>query len=206
MLFKRLSKLFLTGFAALLPVIVTLTLLWWLASGAEKVLGGIMRWFMPDWLYVPGMGLAAGLVLTLLVGMLLHAWVFRRLFRWFDQLMNRIPLVKTVYGAVRDLMQFMSGKKTEQFNHVVAIEFDQPPVRMIGFVTREDFSGLPDALHEDDRVAVYMPMSYQIGGYLVMIERSRLIPLDMSLEDAMRFSITAGMSVKQASPTPDVPK
>lgn len=202
MLFKRLSKLFLTGFAALLPVIVTLTILWWLASGAETVLGGFMRWFMPDWLYVPGMGLVAGLILTLLVGMLLHAWVFRRVFHWFDSLMNRIPLVKTVYGAVRDLMQFMSGKKTEQFNRVVAVEFGQPPVRVIGFVTREDFTGLPDALQEDDRVAVYMPMSYQIGGYLIMVERSRLIPLDMSLEDAMRFSITAGMSVKQASPMP----
>ena len=77
------------------------------------------------------------------------------------------------------------------------MDIGSPPIRLIGFVTREDLSGLPKALGEDDRVAVYLPLSYQIGGYMLFMPRSALIPIDMSLEDAMRFSITAGMSTKR---------
>lgn len=193
----RLSRYFITGLIAVVPVVVTLALLWWLGSGAETILGGMIRRVVPERIYVPGMGIAAGLAIILLVGMLVNAWFFGRLFRWLDGLMNRIPLVKTVYGALRDLMGFVGGKQAARFGQVVAVDLDQPPVRLIGFVTREDFTGLPAALGEDDRVAVYLPMSYQIGGYMLLVPRAALIPLDMSLEEAMRFSITAGMSMNK---------
>lgn len=197
MQFKRISRLFITGLVAVLPVVVTLAILWWLGSGAELVLGHIIRWIIPDRIYIPGMGIVTGLALILVVGALVNAWFFGRLFRWLDGLIGRIPLVKTLYSALRDLMGFMGGKQAGRFTQVVAVEIGQPPVRIIGFVTREDFTGLPDALGEDGRVAVYMPMSYQIGGYLLLVPRRALIPLDMSLDAAMRFSITAGVSVKK---------
>jgi uncharacterized membrane protein len=143
------------------------------------------------------MGIVTGLALVLVVGSLVNAWFFGRLFHWLDGLIGRIPLVKTLYGALRDLKGFMSGKQAGRFNQVVAVELGQPPVRIIEFVTREDFTDLPDALGEDGRVAVYMPMSYQIGGYLLFVPRRALIPLDISLDAAMRFSITAGVSMKK---------
>ena len=194
--------MFLTGLAAVLPVIVTLSLLWWLGTTAERFLGGIIRSITPGGFYLPGIGIVAGLIIILLTGMLVDAWFFGSLFRWFEGLMNRIPLIKTVYGAVRDLTDFIGGKETAGFNQVVAVDIGSPPMRLIGFVTRENLDGLPAALGEDDRVAVYLPLSYQIGGYMLFIPRSALIPLDMSLEDAMRFSITAGMSTKRAEAPP----
>jgi len=69
-------------------------------------------------------------------------------------------------------------------------------IRLIGFVTSEDFSGLPQASKAADKstVGVYLPMSYQIGGYTVYLPKSQVDPLDMSIEDAMRFTLTAGVS------------
>jgi uncharacterized membrane protein len=64
-------------------------------------------------------------------------------------------------------------------------------------VTREDFSSLPGKLGASDTVGVYLPMSYQIGGYTVFLPRSAIEPIDMSVEDAMRFTLTAGMSSAQ---------
>jgi uncharacterized membrane protein len=67
------------------------------------------------------------------------------------------------------------------------------PLRLIGFITREDFGDLPVGIGGDDAVAVYLPMSYQIGGFTTMVPRSAVQPVDMSIEQAMRFAVTAGM-------------
>ena len=70
-------------------------------------------------------------------------------------------------------------------------------LHLIGFVTREDFRGTPFGLADADTVAVYLPMSYQIGGYTVLLPRRLIEPIDMSVEDALRFAVTAGMSRTQ---------
>lgn len=193
---RSLSKIFFTGLAALLPIVVTVSIVWWLGATFETFLGGLFKLVIPERFYLPGLGIALGIVLTFGVGLLTKAWLFRKIFEWWDGLFNRIPLVKTVYGAVRDFMSFVSGDASEQFNRVVLVEFDQPAMKLMGFVTREDFSQFNN-LGDDDEVAVYFPMSYQIGGYTLFLPKSRLVPVDMPMEDAMRFVVTAGLSVQK---------
>lgn len=190
---RSLSKIFFTGLAALLPIVITIWVVWWLGATFETILGGLYKMVIPERFYVPGLGIALGLALTFLVGLLTKAWLFRKLFDWWDGVFNRIPLVKTVYGAVRDFMNFVSGDTGEHFNRVVIVEFDAPKAKLMGFVTREDFSAFPK-IADDDEVAVYFPMSYQIGGYTLFLPKSRLTPIDMPMEDAMRFVVTAGLS------------
>jgi len=90
-------------------------------------------------------------------------------------------------------MRFVSGDEGEDFDRVVAVQFDSPSMKLIGFVTREDFSQVP-GLVGDDEVAVFFPMSYQIGGYTLFLPKSRLEPVDMTAEDAIRMILTAGLS------------
>src|SRR5690606_17067310 len=125
-------------------------------------------------------------------GLLTRAWLFRRFFMLWDDLFNRIPLVKTVYGAVQDFMRFMSGGAGRSFDRVVMVDWNG--YRIVGFVTCEDWNALPAPLGEDERIAVYFPMSYQIGGYTVFMPRDRVRPVDMDMETAMRFVVTAGLS------------
>ena len=191
---KLVIRLFLTGLAAVLPVTVTLYVLYWLGSTAEAFLGGGLKMLIPDSLYWPGMGVAAGLVLVFAVGVLMRAWLFRKVFQWGERLVEQIPLVKALYGAVRDLMGFFSGSDKNTMRKAVMVTVGNTAVRLIGFITREDFGDLPAGIGGDDAVAVYLPMSYQIGGFTTVVPRSAIQPIDMSIEQAMRFAVTAGMS------------
>jgi uncharacterized membrane protein len=157
------------------------------------VLGAVVRVLLPDGAYPRGLGIALALGLIFGVGVLLEAVYFRRLMGWLEEVLNRIPLVKTVYGAVRDLMSLFSKAGTRKFSKVVMVKLPGIEARLVGFVTIEDFTGLAIVAGPGE-VAVYLPMSYTIGGYTVFLPRECLTPLDMSLEDAMRFVVTAGMS------------
>ncbi len=194
---RALSRTFLTGLAAILPLVVTLALLWWLGSTAEQVLGGLLQLILPEALYIPGMGIAAGVALIFGLGVLLRAYVVRWLFDWMEGLMQRIPVVKTIHGTLRDVTGLLSRDIHERFGQAVLVRFPGSDFKLVGFVTREDFAGLPDNLGGAETVAVYLPMSYQIGGYTLMLPRERVEPLGLSLEDAMRYALTAGVSARK---------
>jgi uncharacterized membrane protein len=195
---KGMTRTFLTGLAAILPIAITLALLWWLGTAAEKPLGGLLQRVLPDILYFPGLGLIVGLGLIFGIGILLRAYVVQGLFDWLEGWVQRIPVVKTIYGIVRDVMNVVSGDLQKQFGEAVLVTLPGTDYRLVGFVTREDFAGLPDNLGKEGTIAVYLPMSYQIGGYTLMLPRKQVEPLDLSLEDAMRYTLTAGVSARKS--------
>lgn len=211
---RRLARTFLTGLFVLLPIMVTLAIVMWLIGIAETVLGAFIRVLLPSNAYLPGMGLIVSLVLIFLVGVAMQAIFFRELVTWMEEQLERIPLIKTVYSAVKDLTGFFSraGSGSRRFGQVVQVQLPGMPIRMLGFVTLEDLEsvGLAGA-DGDEAVAVYLPMSYQIGGYTVLLPRRYLVAVDMGMEEAMRFLITAGLSRtpepegRPAPPTPPPP-
>lgn len=198
-----LTRTFLTGLAAILPFAVTLALLWWLGSTAETILGELLRYVLPEPLYFPGLGLMAGIGLLFVVGVLLRAYVVQGLFSLLESWMQRIPVVKTVHGIVRDVMDLFSGDLEKKFGEAVLVQFPGTDFRLVGFVTRRDFEGLPGNLGVKGTLAVYLPMSYQIGGYTVMLPSDRVEPLGLSLEDAMRYTLTAGVSAHRSEANGD---
>lgn len=191
---RSISKTFLTGLITILPVALTLYLLYWLVVSAEAALGGMIRLVLPENLYWPGMGSIAGLVVVFLIGLLMHAYVVRRLFTWGEQILYRLPLVKSVYGAIRDFFNYFSPDKKNEFEQVVAISIGDTGMQVIGFVTQAVQEDLPKDFREEDSILVYVPLSYMIGGYAVLMPRSAVRPLDMSMEEAMRFTLTAGVT------------
>jgi len=197
---KKIMRKFLAGLATILPVMITTYLLYWLAASAEKSLGGLIKLLLPEGWYWPGMGIAAGLILIFLIGLLMLAWGVRSLFAWGERIVLRIPLVKTVYGAVRDLIGFLTQAKDSGLHQVVAVTIGDKNIQLIGFVTREDLTGLPKEIGGHDKIAVYLPMSYQLGGYTVIVPRSAVQPVDMSLEEATRFVLTGGVTAGPSAP------
>ncbi len=199
---KRLGQTFLTGLGAILPIAVTLALLVWLGTTAEDLLGSTLRFLLPESGYFPGLGVIAGLGVVFAVGVLMRAYVVQGIFGWLESLLQRIPLIKTLYGTMRDLMGLFSGGLARQFGGAVVVQLPGTDYRLIGFVTRSDFSDLPDTLGQEGTIAVYLPMSYQVGGYTVMLPRSSVTPLELSVEDAMRFTLTAGVSARAEKTDP----
>jgi len=193
---KNLSKTFLTGMATVLPIAITLYLLYWFAASAEALLGGALQRLLPETWYWPGMGLLLSLVLILLVGTLMHAWAVRRLVQWAESLLYRVPVVRSVYGAIHDFFSLFSREAEAAASQPVMVRLEGIDAELVGFIMREDFTGMPAGLGGEDRVAVYLPLSYQIGGYTMVLPRAALRPLDMPMEEAMRFALTGGISTR----------
>jgi len=184
----------LTGLVAILPIALTLYLLYWLAISAESLLGGLIHLILPEALYWPGMGIIAGVGVLFAIGLLMHAYVFQQLLAMAEQLIYRMPLIKSVYRSIRDFFDFISLKQETGLQQVVAVRLGDTDMELIGFVTQTDPEKLPEGLQREDRVLVYLPMSYMIGGYAVLVPRDNIRPLDIRMEDAMRFALTAGVT------------
>jgi uncharacterized membrane protein len=192
---KKITRTFFTGLAVTLPVVATLYLLYWATLATERALDGLLRFVLPQAVYLPGLGLVLGVVLVFLVGLLMRTWAARKIFAWTERMMYRLPVIKTVYGTLRDFTNFVSRPQKQGAQQVVLVRLGGTDLRIMGFVTRDDLAGLPPGMSEPGVIMVYLPMSYQVGGYTVLVPRASVQPVDMSFEEAMRFTLTAGLSV-----------
>ncbi len=190
---KSIGRIFLTGTLTVLPVLATLYLVVWLVTTAERFVGKQLMWLIPDEYYRTGMGLLLAIVLIFAVGLLMHALLFRQAFGWAERLLLEIPLLRSVYGALRDLFGLFASQKRGEAMQVVSVTLPGTGMRALGFVTRAEFSDLPRGIGAQGEIAVYLPMSYQIGGYTLFMRRDQAVAVDMSREDAMKFILTAGL-------------
>lgn len=191
---KFIGKHILTGLITLLPVVVTLYLIYWLVISAESLLGELIHSWLPENAYRPGMGVAVFLLVAFAVGLLMHAYVVQRLFARGESLLYRLPVVRSIYPALRDFLNYFSSETRKEFDQVVAVALGDTGMEVIGFVTQADAARLPDEFRGEDNIVVYLPLSYMIGGYAVVLPRSAIRPVDMNMEEAMRFTLTAGVT------------
>lgn len=200
MVLRYLRDLFLKGLAFIAPIVITIALIVWLAGSFEEVIGGLLRSVLPEEAYVPGMGLVGGLGLILAVGLMANLFLVRWLARVVGDVLDSIPLVKSLYQGLRDVTRFFGPDAGDSLGRVVAV--DVGPGRLVGFVMQEQAT-LPVAgagtggrhgTGEDGPrlLAVYLPMSYQIGGYTLYVAEDRVTALDAGAEDAMRAILTGG--------------
>ena len=192
-MFKFLSKTLLTGFITLLPVVLTIYLLYWLGVSSEELMGKAFRSLFPDTKYFPGVGMLAGVIIVFIVGLMMNAYIVRKLFSVGEEVLYKLPLIKSVYRAFRDFFDFLSPNK-EGLGQVVAVTVNG--MELVGFITQEDPQRLPPSFRDRDCVLVYLPMSYMIGGYTLLIPRNELRRLNMTRDEAIRFVLTAGITGK----------
>lgn len=190
-------RLFFKGLAMIIPIALTLMIVVWLAGLAEAGVGRVIKVVLPaDW-YVPGMGLVGGILLVIAIGMLSHVWLFRKVIDFGEGILDRMPVIKTVYRATKDFVEYVSSSGGKNVNQVVMVRHPELKLGMMGFVTREDFTTLP--FGNEGEVAVYLPLSYQIAGYTIFVPREWCEPVDMPFEDALRLILTAGMARRSNS-------
>lgn len=188
---KAIGRILLTGFITLLPVVLTAYLIYWLAVTSESLMGNLLHWVVPESFYFPGIGMLAGLLVMFIVGLLMKAYLVQRVFALGEKMLYRLPLIKTIYRAFRDLFDFMSPKK-EGMGQVVAVTIYN--IEVIGFITQENKKRLPDTFRDGEHVLVYLPMSYMVGGYSILVKRDSIRLINMSMDEAMRFVLTAGIT------------
>jgi uncharacterized membrane protein len=196
---KALSNILMKGLAAVLPIGLTLYFVWWLASKAEALMRVLITVVVPPQDYLPGMGILIGLLLLFGIGSVVNAYIVRRALAVWDDFLARIPLVKTVYSAMRDISRLLpSGGQKRDLQSVVLFRVGE--ARLLGFITREHLPELAPQAGGADLVAVYFPLSYMLGGVTLYLPRHAIEPIDMPIEAAMRLAITGGMASTNSGP------
>ena len=184
-------RTFFRGLAAILPLALTGSLITWAVVSGEALLRSVIVIWLPEEQYWPGMGFVLSIALVFLTGLLLYSFVARRLYRAFTALLERIPVVKSIYGMFVDVARLVASGDERPFRRVVMVRMPEG-IELIGFLTREGFDDHPDI--GTDKLAVYLPMSYQLGGFTVIVPAENVRELDMTVEEALRFCVTAGVS------------
>jgi uncharacterized membrane protein len=187
---KALGGILLKGLVTILPISLTVYFVYWLGITTESLLSKPIKLAIGD-AYWPGMGLVTGFVILFVVGLAVNAFLVRRVLGLGEELLLRVPVVKTVYSAIRDMTRLVNtDKKKGDLDRVVTVDVGLG--RLIGFVTQEHANTLGIG-GGDDLVAVYLPMSYQIGGYTIYLPRSKVVETDLTVEQAMRIVLTGGV-------------
>ncbi|WP_317932131.1 DUF502 domain-containing protein [Halioxenophilus sp. WMMB6] len=191
---QKLFTLILQGLVTLLPLALTLYALYWLAATLETLCRELLILLLPNFWYFPGLGLITALALLVAGGLLMNVYGMRYLVGLANRLVQKIPLAKSIYASISDIITVFSLGKNSDLSSVVSVDMGNGYYQ-IGFVTGENAGA--KLFPGQDRVGVYMPMSFMIGGHTMYIKRDQLIPLDIGIEEAMRLAITGGAQKKQ---------
>lgn len=189
---NKIQKIFVSGLISFLPLAVTIYIVYAGVSIVENLLGTFLRRILPDHVYIPGFGFLTTLILIFLLGLLLNNFVTAGLLHKLQEKLTEVPLIKVVYSPLRDLMNlFSKGRGSDSLQKVVLVKFDSSK-ELLGLVTRENFKDLDQNLKiSDEKIAVYIPMSYGLGGYTMLINKSQVTPVNIPVEKAMSLALTA---------------
>ena len=190
------ASTFLRGLSVIVPVGLTIWIIVWLAISIETLLRRVFVFVLPEEYYLPGLGFALGVAIIYATGVLVQVFIVKQIWEALQRLLERIPLVKTVYSAISDFFGFFS-QQPDSGSMVVKVELVSG-ASLIGFVTDDAVDLGASAAGAGHRVAVYFPMSYQMGGYTLLVDADRVEPFDIPVEEAMRYVLTAGIQGRGA--------
>ena len=188
------TKLIFRGLATLLPISMTIYLTYWMLSAIENSFSKLIHSALGSNYIFPGIGILTTFVLVLTTGILMGFFPFKKLFSIIQTPFKNIPLIKSIYSAVEDLLLFFDQSKNKSNRgKVVKVFFPEKKLFMMGLLTCEHPEQIKGLEKEDGYVSVYIPVSYQIGGYTIFVEKENVFTVDMKVEDLMKSSITAWM-------------
>ena len=195
---KKLYKYFFRGLITILPVALTLYVLYIFLAWTESLALWILRPLIGSF-YIPGMGLVFGVASILLIGYLVSKQGVRRLLSFAELPFTNLPVVKSIYSSLKSFADYFSPAGAEGGQSVVILRKPGSEMEIVGLVTRRSFADLPGGFLPGNRVAVYLPMGYMIGGYIVFVPIDWVHPIAMSVEEAMRSSLIAWMARPEQS-------
>ncbi len=194
---SRLRIYFLTGVIVTAPIALTIYLTWqvihWVDSQAIPLLPA--KYNPENYLpfSLPGLGLVMMFVVLTFVGFLTANIFGRTLLKTGERLVGRMPVVRTVYGALKQVLETVLSQSSNSFRQAVLVEYPRRGIWTVAFVT-SDTEGEVARRLDDDMVNIYVPTTPNpTSGFLLMVPRRDLIFLDMPVEDAAKFIISIGV-------------
>lgn len=200
-LIKRWTQYFVRGLLAVLPLALTVYVLYVFLAWTDSMARWLTYPFFGD-TYIPGLGLLLAVIAIGGLGFVISQPSVRHLMSLVEFPFTNLPVVKSIYSSLKSFADYFSPQHKQTAQQVVVVQFPNGQMEIIGLVTRNSLDGLPEGVTKDNRVAVYLPMGYMIGGYTVFVPREWVTPIAMSVEEAMRSALIAWMARSPAPPPP----
>lgn len=194
---RRLKKYFFSGLAVFLPFILTIYVCAWFLNFSESIFGKYLRPFLLENydFYIWGLGIVVLVVLILFSGFIVTNYFGRAIHRTTESLMMRIPVMKSIYPAFKEIAKFIFREDdgTQLPQQVVLVQWPRLGLYTLGFLTNKTTKVIMDATGQD-MVNVLIPhVPNPLSGYFMMVPRSEIIPLQMSVEDAIKIIVSGGV-------------
>ncbi len=189
----QVRRTFLAGLLALLPLYITYAVLHIVFDIVDKPLGGridaILSEALGQPIHVPGLGLLLTVVAVFVIGVLTRLVLFRQILSAVDGLLDRVPIVRSLYNASRQIVRPFTDEHALPFSEVVICEYPMVGRYTLGFVASANVTDDPT----DDRLVVFFPSNHLHLGYPVMLRRADVVRVDMTVEDAIKFFVSCGV-------------
>lgn len=200
-MFKHWRNHFFTGILVLLPLVITIKLLFWGFAKTDAILGNLIYYYLQRYLgiqiRISGLGIIALLLVITLTGIFARNYLGKKLIVAGEKLLNRIPVLNTIYNSTKQITEGLALTQSDKgaFRQVVLIEYPRPGVYSPGFLTGEAFA---EAVEKTGLklLSVFMPtVPNPTTGYLVFVPEEQVTFLDLSVEDGFKLLLSAGVIV-----------
>ncbi|MGD8399489.1 MAG: DUF502 domain-containing protein [Bacillota bacterium] len=200
-MFKHLRNYFFTGILVLLPLVITLKLLFWGFEKTDAILGNLIYRYLHRYLgiqvRISGLGLFALLLLITLTGMFARNYLGKKLIGAGEKLLGRIPILKTIYNSTKQITEGLALTQSDKgaFRKMVLIEYPRPGVYSPGFLTGEAFNEAEEKTG-GKLLSIFVPTTPNpTTGYLVFVPEDQVTFLKMSVEDGFKLLLSVGVIV-----------
>ena len=193
---KKLKQIFLTGLAVIVPIGLTLYILFFLIDIMDSLLRIIPLRYHPDTLlgiHIPGLGAIATVILIFICGLVTASYVGNKIVQSGEDLLYRIPFVRNIYQAIKRFSDTMVMDRRSSFKRVVLVEFPRKGLYAIGFVTGKPNWETKREIGENV-ISVFLPTTPNpTSGYLIIVPEDELVEVGMSVEEALTYIISVGI-------------
>jgi uncharacterized membrane protein len=202
-MWSKFSDYFLRGLITLLPLLITIWLLWFMFSFLDGILGNVIAFFLGH--PIPGLGFVVTVILIFLAGYFASSIVTIKLFQFGEQLLSRIPVVKGIYTSVKQVNDVLFAEKNaDEYRRACIVEYPRKGIWSVGFVT-SDAAAEIEAKAREKMINVFVANTpTPATGFLIIVPARDVILLDMKTEDAFKYLVSAGV-LKPASLPRELP-
>jgi uncharacterized membrane protein len=187
---------FLAGIVVVAPLYLTVWLLWsgisWIDARVARLLPIALD--IPGFLHIPGYGLVFFVVFTASVGWLAKNYAAAQLIAWSERMLDRLPIVRTVYNGIKQIAETMLTQSKSSFSQACLVEYPRRGIWAVAFISTEARGEVGVKVQDDEVMSVFLPTTPNpTSGFLLFVKRADLIMLDMSVEEAAKLVISAGL-------------
>ncbi len=188
----NLKNNFLSGLVVIIPLTLAIAVLIWLFRFFDNLVRPLVQNYLP--VYIPGLGILLGLLFIYLVGTLTKNYLGRKLIYWGELVVSRIPIAKTVYSAVKQMVTTLTGQEKREGQRAVIIEYPRKGIYSIGILNGQ----IQPAFSKELLGSVLILTSINpASGFLVLVPMKEILFTNLSIEEAMKMIVSGGMALPE---------